>query len=97
MKKLYVVVRKDLSKSQQAVQAGHALADYLLYTKNTSWNNGTLVYLTAPNEPDLRNLVNKLDRDNIYYCDFHEPDRGDELTAVASLGSNKYFESMRLL
>jgi len=30
MDKLYVLIRKDLSIQQQAVQAGHAVAEFLL-------------------------------------------------------------------
>ena len=52
--KLFVLVRKDLSKSQQAVQAGHAVAEYLLRGPSTFWGNGTLVYLGVRNETDLK-------------------------------------------
>jgi hypothetical protein len=47
-------VRKDLSKSQQAVQAGHALAEYLLHGPSTAWQNGTLIYLGVKNENELK-------------------------------------------
>jgi len=53
-KKLYVLVRKDLSKSQQAVQAGHVVAEYLLRGPHTMWDNGTLVYLSVRNENELK-------------------------------------------
>ena len=58
--KLYVVVRDDLSVPQKAVQAGHALAEFLIKNE-TSWNNGTLVYLRVPNEEHLRKLSDRLD------------------------------------
>ena len=97
MKKLYVVVRKDLTKSQQAVQAGHALAEYILLNKELYWNNGTLVYLGIRNENDLKMLMGNLDNKNIHYTYFQEPDIGHELTAIASLGNNECFNNMNLL
>ncbi len=53
-RKLFVLVRKDLSRSQQAVQAGHAVAEYLLRGPSTFWENGTLVYLSVENETNLK-------------------------------------------
>ena len=97
MHKLYVAVRKDLTKPQQAVQAGHALAEYLLVNRETDWDNGTLVYLSVRNEDELKSLTNKLECDRIYHTVFSEPDIGNELTAVASLGNNKHFKTMNLL
>jgi hypothetical protein len=94
--KLYVVTRNDLTKSQQAVQSGHALAEFLL-THNTNWTNGTLVYLKVVNEVSLKDLTKELNNSNIAYVSFKEPDRGDELTAIASLGNNSTFKSLQLL
>ena len=97
MKKLYVVVRKDLSKSQQAVQGGHALAEYVLRNRDTDWDNGTLVYLGIRDESELISLTKKLDCDRICHISFREPDIGDQMTAIASLGNNDHFKYMRLI
>lgn len=37
MKKLYVIVRNDLSKSQKTVQAVHAAAEFLLKRELDGW------------------------------------------------------------
>ena len=94
--KLYVVTRKDLSKSQQAVQAGHALAEYLL-NNNTHWSNGTLVYLKVEDEKELKSLTELLEHGKVSFTSFKEPDIGNQLTAIASLGGNDYFSTMSLL
>ena len=94
--KLYIVTRKDLSKSQQAVQAGHALAEFIL-NRNTEWDNGTLVYLQVSDENELKRLLLSLESSNIDYVKFREPDRDNEITAIASLGSNKFFKKLNLL
>jgi hypothetical protein len=97
MEKLYVLVRKDLSINQQAVQAGHAVAEYLLRGPKTPWNNGTLVYLGIRNENELEYWTEKLDRKNIEWVGFREPDRANELTAISVTGNGKIFNKLNLL
>jgi peptidyl-tRNA hydrolase len=97
--KLYVLVRTDLSKSQQAVQAGHAVAEWLLHSPDRSeWNNGTLVYLPVKNEKDLKYTVTKLEKNGENVTVFREPDIGDKMTAIASLVQKpEMFKNIELL
>jgi hypothetical protein len=85
MEKLYVLVRKDLSKSQQAVQGGHAVAEYLLRDRSSFWDNGTLVYLAVDDEEDLKSWGEIFHIMYAEYAEFREPDINNELTAIAAL------------
>ncbi len=84
MKKLYVIVRKDLSISQRAVQAGHAVAEFLLHGPFSRWSNGTLIYLGVKGLNQLENIKRNLQRDGIVYIEFKEPDLNNETTAIAT-------------
>lgn len=97
MKKLYVVVRKDLSVSQMAVQAGHALAQYLLDSHPPDWKNETLIYLGVKNLGQLEMLKFKLSNNDIKFVEFCEPDLNDEVTAIASDQDCKFFEKLDLI
>lgn len=97
MTKLYVIVRKDLSISQRAVQAGHAVAEFLLRGPLSRWTNGTLVYLGVKGLRQLENLKYKLDLYDIPYTEFKEPDIGNEVTAIATDQYCEIFERIRLL
>jgi len=95
--KIYVIVRKDLSISQRAVQAGHALAEFLLHGPVSRWNNGTLVYLGVKGLNQLENLKYKLDLLEIPYSEFREPDIGNETTAIATDQHCELFDKLRLI
>lgn len=96
--KLYVIVRKDLTISQRAVQAGHALAAYLLRGSFLRrWKNETLIYLGVKGLKQLENLKRKFDFENIDYTEFREPDLENEITAIATDVDNRYVERLNLL
>ena len=83
---MYVLVRSDLPKTQPAVQAGHALAGYLLEHPNANdWGNGTLVYLGVSSEEELLTWAEKLSDVGVVYSIFREPYYDNEATALASL------------
>ena len=85
--KLYVLTRADLSPGYQAVQAGHAIADWTAEHPQDAagWRttSNSLIVLTAADEQALYALIAKAERRNIPLTCFREPDLGDEITAVA--------------
>lgn len=96
--RLYVLVRSDLSGSQQAVQAGHAVAQHILNSKNSTWNNETLIYLSVKDEKELLHWKQKLDYKEMEYHLFHEPDIGNQLTALAcATEKGRVFQSLTLM
>jgi len=95
--KLFVIVRKDLHPSQQAVQAGHAVAEFLLRVPDTKWRNGILVYLGVDNEEQLNRWTYKLDFKDIEWAGFREPDIGNQLTAIASVGNDRIYSKLKLI
>lgn len=99
MDKLFVLTRKDLSKSQQAVQAGHALAEYLIqHGADTTWNNGTLIYLSVKDKSELKSWKDRLKVNDIKFSVFIEPDINNEPTSIACVSSDcNMFSELRLL
>lgn len=93
---MYVLVRKDLTKAQQAVQGGHALAQFLL-NHFSHWENGTLIYLGVRSERQLVNWIRKLDRKQIDVAIWKEPDMNDQITAIATHSNEDVFRNLNCL
>ena len=91
MKRLYVLVRSDLSISQQAVQAGHAVAQWML--ERREWENEILVYIGVTHR-ELREWAEALGDRAVAW---REPDWNDQLTAVAVVGKREEFAGLDLL
>lgn len=93
--KMYVIVRKDLPGAQPAVQAGHALAEYLLEQEH-EWRNGTLIYLAVDNEDELHHWYDKANAiTKGKFEGFWEPDMGNQMTAFAAYDySDKRLENL---
>lgn len=98
-KKLYILIRKDLAPAYQAVQAGHAVAAWLLRNPGQAaeWGNHTLIYLQIDNEEELQYWGEKLDRRGLEWTGFREPDIDNQLTAIACYSNGKPFANLKLL
>jgi hypothetical protein len=75
MLKLYVLIRDDIAPAQQAVQAGHAVAELMqkMTTQEIAeWQeNNTLVYLSVSN---IYYWKQALEDGGFKHAMFHEPD-----------------------
>lgn len=96
-RKLFTIIREDLPVVQQAVQGGHAVAEYLLHNPQTEWDNGTLIYLGVKNEEELLYWGEKMKLRDIDWIGFREPDIGNQMTAIATVGDGKYLAGLPLL
>lgn len=81
-----------MKPSYQAVQAGHAVAQWCqrMYNERDEserWYNGTLIYLRVRDLDDLKTWEKKIRGSGLRPQTFVEPDVGDEPTATAVCAS----------
>ena len=81
---LYVLIRKDLSPQQIAVQACHASIEIARNYITPQEEHPSVIICEIKNEEKLFSLINYLKSHNIKFKEFREPDRGNELTAIAT-------------
>lgn len=80
---VYILVRKDLSKEQQGVQAVHAGMASVNEHKGLK-NDTRLVLLSVENESDLLRWKEKTFYKDIKHEIFYEPDHGIGWSALAT-------------
>ena len=99
MSRLYVLVRKDLSKSQQAVQGGHAVAQFVMEHPDTAVNDwdGVLVYLGVNDVKELETWLGSVSRSEVPFSYFLDPDLDIPFTAFAAVSSGEEFKELKLL
>jgi hypothetical protein len=103
--RLYVLVRGDLEPDYQAVQAGHAVAQWCLKhqwaKQGEKWENNTLIYLNVRDSEDLLSWANCLRKQGMRPIIFWEPDLNNQCTALAVCASplcgNLLFKKLPLL
>lgn len=93
MKRLYILISRDLDPIYGGVQGGHGVSQWLLEHTEQTWNNGYLIYLVA----DLEKWVKKLKIKEKDFSIFKEPDLNDKVTAVALLDDGRIFRNLKKL
>lgn len=98
---MYAITRDDLSPAQRAVQAGHAAIEASRAFISKDDEHPSLILCTLKGEDQLRRAANDLESKGIQLKRWYEPDRNNELTAIASrpiVGDDrKLFKKFQLL
>ena len=102
MKTLTVVVRSDLAPGLQAAQAVHAMREFTAQHPeiDLDWfqTSKNLALLQVQDEDQLLNVLDVLSRHGVKHVEWREPDRKNELTAVAvAPEGNRYLSTLPLL
>lgn len=90
--KLTTVTRRNISPGAQSVQSSHALVQFIFEHPEISLNwfkDPYLVQLSVENEEQLQQLIYKLQKFNIKYSIFREPDLENQITSIAIEPSDK--------
>ena len=99
MKKMYVLVRKDLDAVYRMVQGSHALSQFLIEQPELGkeWNNTTIVFLGERNEDSLNLTAFKLQMKKKIFAEFREPDLKNQLTAIACYDDGIIFKNHNII
>jgi len=89
---LYVIIDEKLDPIYGCVQGGHVVANFIKDFPGF-WQNEYLIYLYA----DVEKWKNKLEKLNIPFSVFNEPDLNNKLTALAVLDHKNLFKNLSLL
>jgi len=81
---MYIFIRKDLDKTYQIIQSGHALFEHALKIKNKPSDISSFCLLEAKTEEELLKISEKLEMKNIEHTKFFEPDFETGYTAIAA-------------
>ena len=93
MKRLYVLIDSQYESSYRAVQAGHAVAEYMLRFPQTEWKNHYLIYLQVDN---IQQWIFNLEKNQKQFACFIEPDVGHKITAIAVEDDGKLFRKLKM-
>lgn len=93
--KLYVLVNKRLSRSQQAVQACHASIEFA--KKYPEWKHQSLVLLGIDGQDEIDDWLLRAHENKLKYAPFFESYWDNALTAIAIHGQDELFADIPLL